>query len=50
MAFADRHGRSGFPARFLPLAEFEFYPATRRLDFDAGFAVHTRSKEQPANH
>lgn len=50
MAFADRLGRSGFPARFLSLVEFEFYPATRYLNLDAVLAFFARPAEQSTNH
>jgi hypothetical protein len=50
MALANRTRRSCLPARFFSVAKLEFYPATRHLDFDAGFTLHTRPKEQSANH
>src|SRR5882724_7546864 len=40
MAFADRAGRSCFPARFFPVAEFEFHPATRHLNLEAVPAIY----------
>ena len=45
MAFDDRAGRSGFLARVFSLAEFEFYPATRHLNFDAVLAFFARPAE-----
>ena len=50
MAFADRVGRSGFPAGFFSVAEFEFHPATRHLNLDAVLAFFARSAEQSTNH
>ena len=50
MAFADRAGRSRFPARFFSAAEFEFYPATGHLNLDAVLAFFARSAEQSTNH
>ena len=50
MAFIDRARRSRFPARFFFVAEFEFYPATRHLAFDAFFELYAGAKKQPANH
>src|ERR1700747_3285236 len=40
MAFAYRTRQSRLLARFFPVAELEFYPATRRLDFDAVLAIY----------
>jgi len=50
MAFADRAGRSRFPPRFFSFAEFEFYLATRHLNFDAVLAFFTRSAEQSTDY
>ncbi len=50
MAFADRAGRSRFPARLFSAAEFEFYPATRDLYLDAVLAFFAGSAEQSTNH
>ena len=50
MAFADRAGRSRFPARFFSPVEFEFYPTTGYLNLDAVLAFFAWSPEQSTNH